>query len=369
MDESDPAQFRITSSVAATSEIAVNVNVSQTGNVLAGTSGGRTVIISPASTETTLEIDTNDDLISEPDGVITVSLVVDDTTPATYTITPVSANQSAQVTVIDDEPVPEFGIAGATAAVLEPDVARFRLWATPASSDPVTVRINVTQTGNVLSGTAGETTTIMPAGERQTYFEIATENDDVAEDNGSISVTLLTDDQTPATYTLTSRTYRHTATVEVYDDDTIPTISITDATAVVEGTDANATFAITTTHAVRDTRTVNISVSGATNFIQSGQIPTSLKLTRYSLRTALRIPIEDDDVDDAEGIITVTITDPTNTDDYQVGSSSVGTVSVSDNDEPPILPVVSLSTNTTRVFEGATAIITMSSDQIAPTDD
>ena len=231
VDESDPAQFRITTSVVATSEIAVNVNVSQSGNVLAGTSGSRTVIISPTSTEATLEIDTDDDLISEPDGVITVSLVTDDITPATYTITPVSANQSAQVTVIDDEPLPRLNINSA-GVVLEPNVARFRLSTDTASSEPLTVRIDVRQFGSVLSGSGGESTIIMPAGEYETYYEIPTEDDEVAEYNGAIRVTLLPDNQTSLTYTVPIHTTRSTsARVKVYDDDTIPIITIADATA------------------------------------------------------------------------------------------------------------------------------------------
>ena len=189
----------------------------------------------------------------------------------------------------------------------------------------------------MLSGSAGETTTIMPAGERQTYLEIATENDDVAEDNGSITVTLLTDDNSPATYTLTSRTYRHSATVEVYDDDTTPTITIADAAPVVEGTDASVVFPLTTSHAVRDSRAINIEVTGATNFIYPDQSATrityAVTLTNYSLRTRFHFPIDDDEVDEADGIISVAILAPTNPGDYQIGTSGSAQVSVSDNDE------------------------------------
>ena len=114
----------------------------------------------------------------------------------------------------------------------------------------------------------------------------------------------------------------------VYDDDTPPTITIADAAAVVEGTDANAVFTLTTSHAARDSRVINITVSGATSFIQPDQIPTSVSLTNYSLRTRLAIPIHDDEVDEADGQIYVEILPPTPTADnkkeYQVGSPSRG---------------------------------------------
>ena len=122
------------------------------------------------------------------------------------------------------------------------------------------------------------------------------------------------------------------AQVSVTDDDSPPTISIADGDAVVEGRDASAVFELTSSRASLESRTINIAVSGATNFIQSGQIPPSVTLSSLSMSTELRMPIEDDEVDEADGIITVTITDPTNADDYQIGSSNVGTVSVSDND-------------------------------------
>ena len=299
----------------------------------------------------TLGFGTIDDDVDESDGFVTVTLQAG----SGYQITSDTSSNSATVIVQDNDPLPEFGIAGATAATLEPDSARFRLWTTTASASPVTVRINVSQTGNVLSGSAGDTTTIMPARKRQTYFEIATEDDEVVEDNGSITVRLLADTNSPATYTLTSRTYRHSATVEVYDDDTPPTITIADAAAVVEGTDANAVFTLTTSHAVRNSRVINITVSGATSFILPDQISTSVSLTNYSLRTRLAIPIHDDEVDEPDGFIYVEISAPTPTADnkkeYEVGSPNRAKVYVSDDDEPAQVPIISIA-DAPAVVEG-----------------
>ena len=139
-------------------------------------------------------------------------------------------------------------------------------------------------------------------------LEIATNDDDVDEDNGSITVQIVAG-QGYEIHDTNSQ-----VVIEVQDnDDTTPTITIADATAVVEGTDANAVFVLMTSHAVRDTRLINLAVSGATSFIQSDQIPTSVTLTTYNLRTSLSIPIHDDAVDEADGQITVTILAPTNT--------------------------------------------------------
>ena len=72
------------------------------------------------------------------------------------------------------------------------------------STIPVTVRINVAQTGDVLRGSAGETTWTMPAMTRKQKFEFATADDEIAEPIGFVTVTLLEDNNTPATYTITS---------------------------------------------------------------------------------------------------------------------------------------------------------------------
>ena len=46
-----------------------------------------------------------------------------------------------------------------------------------------------------------------------------------------------------------------------------------------------------------------------------------------STTATLTIPIEDDEIDEADGNITVTINAPTNAGDYQVGTANVGQVS------------------------------------------
>ena len=368
--EGSTANFSIESSAIVSSPTNVKLRVYKyrddagvTNFIGSSTGELHTVALSQTSRTTTFSVATDNNDLDEANYKIKVELSNPESGD-NYQVASAPGNTSI-VEVQDDEPLPKFGIAGATAAALEPDSARFRLWTTTASASLVTVRINVSQTGNVLSGSTGETTTIMPAGERQTYLEIATENDDVAEDNGSITVTLLTDDNSPATYTLTSRTYRHSATVEVYDDDTTPTITIADAAPVVEGTDASVVFPLTTSHAVRDSRAINIEVTGATNFIYPDQSATrityAVTLTNYSLRSRFQFPIDDDDFDEADGIISVAILAPTNPGDYQIGTSGSAQVSVSDNDES-LLPTISISSANTTITEGSPVIFELTAD-------
>ena len=127
---------------------------------------------------------------------------------------------------------------------------------------------------------------------------------------------------------------------------------------MVEGTDTFATFTITAPYPIRPERTVNIAVTGATNFIEPGyQIPKSVTLAGLSLSTDLRIPINDDDVEEADGFIYVEILAPTLTADgkteYKVGTTNNrAKVHVSDDDTKPQLPIISIATSTDSVEEG-----------------
>ena len=97
------------------------------------------------------------------------------------------------------------------------------------------------------------------------------------------------------------------------DNDDLPFISITDATAVVEGTDANAVFTLTAFRPASETRTVNVSVTGATRFIATGQIPTTVTFEKDSSTAVLNIPIEDDEIYDHYGYIDVRLLRDTST--------------------------------------------------------
>ena len=83
----------------------------------------------------------------------------------------------------------------------------------------------------------------------------------------------------------------------------------------------------------------------------------SITFVKNSESAELQIPIEDDEVDEADGFIYVEILAPTLTEDgkteYKVGTTNYrAKVHVSDDDEPAPLPVISISTQTESVEEG-----------------
>ena len=187
-------------------------------------------------------------------------------------------------------------------------------------------------------------------------IEFVTHDDNVDEPDGSFMISLI--NGTGYTLGTNSRIM-----VNIMDNDDPPIITIGPATAVVEGTDANAVFTLTASHPTSETKTINVLVTGSTHFIDTGQIPTTTTLEMNSTVVTLNIPIHDDRIYELGGVIDVRISAPNNADDYQVGSPSLGQVVVSDDDKPTI----SLSTSTPDIVEGETGNILITSDRVALT--
>ncbi|MCY3848982.1 MAG: hypothetical protein OXG12_09530, partial [Cyanobacteria bacterium MAG COS4_bin_21] len=108
---------------------------------------------------------------------------------------------------------PELSITGG-AAVVEGGKAVFTVAATPAPMVPFSVAVTVSQSGDVLaSGAGGSRVVAVIKAAGTTRFEVATDNDQLDEADGSVTVTL-----TAGTgYTVSAA--RSTAAVAVCDND------------------------------------------------------------------------------------------------------------------------------------------------------
>ena len=113
----------------------------------------------------------------------------------------------------------------------------------------------------------------------------------------------------------------------------VPEITIKSGTAVTEGT--AAAFTVSASPVPASNLTVNLTVAEATgsNFVASNNkgmktvdIPASSRSMTYTVAT------EDDNMDESNGSVTVTVRDGTG---YTVGSPSEASVTVNDNDVPP----------------------------------
>ena len=219
---------------------------------------------------------------------------------------------------------PRISISGGL-SITEGDNARFKLTSSApfekTLGNPLAVNVIVSQSGDY-GVSAGTRRVTIHDHDGIGILSVATTNDNVAETNGSVKVTLAPG---PG-YTIS----RNSATVSVADNDTVsntPEVSVTAGSDVTEGSDG--TFTLTASPKPTATLTVNVTVSqsgdfGAATGAQTVTIPTTGTYT-------LTVSTIGDSNDEADGSVTVTVDTGTG---YTVStSSSAANVAVFDDDD------------------------------------
>ena len=235
-----------------------------------------------------------------------------------------------------DLDAPEVTITD-SGAVTEGDDAVFTLSRTAPVGSPLTqtlsVRVEVTATGGILSGTPPSTVTFL-SGDSTAELLVATTNDAVVEDAATVTALVLGDTASPARYVTGSS---NSATVTVRDDDFASFTVSAGATQVVEGDAATVTVSTGgVTFAQAQTLTVNVAGSATLgdDFVLTDSngddlvAPYELTLAAGAGSTSLRIVALVDAVeDDGETVVLGVLHD----------GSSVGTVTVAlvDTNAPP----------------------------------
>ncbi len=263
----------------------------------------------------------------------------------------VTALQALAAVTTPAATTPEISITAGN-AVTEGSNATFTLTASPAPSANLNVTVAVTATGSYGVTTGSQTVTIPTSG--TATLTVATTGDSTDEADGSVTATLNTGNG----YTLDSTA--SAATVAVTDDD-VPEVSIAAGSAVTEG--SNASFTLIADPTPHTAITINVSVSasgayGATTGNRTVTIPTSGSAT-------LTIATTDDNLDETDGSVTVTVNTGNS---YNVDSSaSAATVAISDDDDPPVLPAVTPVVGITagnNVTEGSSASFTLTANPV-----
>ena len=139
----------------------------------------------------------------------------------------VGSTSSASVTVNDNDnpappppppppPTPQVTISAGTTPVTEGTSATFTITASSAPTSALTVNVNVSETGDVISGTAPSTVTI-DANKTSATLTVATDDDGADESNGVITAEV----QSGTGYTVGSTS---SASVTVEDNDDSPPV-------------------------------------------------------------------------------------------------------------------------------------------------
>ena len=287
---------------------------------------------------------------------------------------------SYRVTVADITPTvqtetsrqPQVTISAGTTPVTEGTAATFTITASSSPATALTVNVDVSETGDVISGTPSSTVTIN-ANATTATLTVNTVNDQANESNSVVTAKL----QGRTGYTVASSS---SASVTVEDNDNPPpprpsppppppptpqvTISA-GTTPVTEGT--AATFTIAVSPAQTTALAVNVKVTETEDVI-SGTPASTVTINANATTATLTVATDDDDADESNSVVTAEVETETG---YTVGSSSSASVTVNDNDDPPPgTPEVTISAGTTPVTEGtaATFTITVSPAQTNSTD-
>ena len=228
----------------------------------------------------------------------------------------------------------------------EGESATFTIAADSIGADSLSVRVRITRDGNFFAAdklqTDAVTIIIPPDGQTQGRYVIteSTENDGIEEDDGSIVVRVLTDTDSPATYSV-GEDSSQTTRVKDDDDNSLPNITIVGGSKVTEGPDVNAVFTLTATSVGSATSVdVRVQVSQSGNFLSTAAgvriIPVTIGSDpKISTNTSMPEAIMNDTTDEVHGSITATILkDNVGIVDYGIGRESTATIQVEDDDVP-----------------------------------
>ena len=310
--EGGTARFELTASPRPATPLDVRVEITDSGSFASqGETGTRTVTIGTTG-RATIEVETDNDLVSEPDGSLTASVLAG-------TGYLVASSGRASVQVRDESVQVRISAAG---NIVEGGTATFTLTAHPAPPESLVVNVNITEKGGFLPGGAyAETITVGTDGSGT--FSVDTIHDERAEADGAIVATVESgygyEPGSPA---------RATARVS----DSTPTVTIAAGPAVIEGDTAR--FSLTARPAPKRNLTVRLKVTEVAggSFVPSGELGQR-DVTIYAAdgTGTLELSTEADETDEAGGTITAAIL----ADEdgyYRTGSPRSATLRVNDDD-------------------------------------
>ena len=346
--EGNPAEFRFSRSGTPTGVLTVNISVDDPGSAIMG-AAPTTVDIPAGASSAVLMIDTDDDDVAGDDSTITVTLAAG----TGYRPAPGSGGSATWLVTDNDgdgtPTTPTVSIEAGTSPVGEGTAADFTLTRSD-SAGALTVTVNVSESGTMISGTA-PTTVEFADGDATAMLSVATEDDAVDEPDSVVTATVAAGtgyaSGTPAS-----------ATVTVTDDDEpVPgavNVTIAAGTSPVgEGTAADFTLTRSDSAGAL-TVTVDVSESG---MMISGTAPTTVEFADGDATAMLSVATEDDAVDEPDSDITATVAAGTG---YAPGTPASAMVTVTDDDEPvPGAAQVTIAADASPVGEGSPANFTL----------
>ena len=346
-EEGQDVTFTLTASPAPATSLPVRVTIAASGDY--GVHTGTWVETIPSGGSVTVTLTTTDDGVDEPNGSATLTVEAGQG----YTVGSLSSD-TATITDNDDPQLqqdPEVSITAGN-GITEGGAATFTITANPAPASPITVKVGVSENGDF--GASGAAT-ITLSGATATYT-ITTTDDSADEADGSVTATL----QAGQGYTVSSS--QGAATVNVSDND-VPEVGVVGYIGLRAGEDDEGhiiTFEFDAEDPVPwGPLDVSITTTVVGDFGVTAETQTiTLALDEFGVSYyELDYPTVDDDVDEPDGSVTVTI----NPGEGYVIAPGFGTatVAVEDNDDPT--PEISITAGN-GITEGGSATYTITAN-------
>ena len=252
-------------------------------------------------------------------GLVTVTAVNNDVDAADKQVTVSGAVSNAAVAnapedvtlTIKDDDLPVVTIAAGTSPVTEGANAVFELTRVGVITEALTVAVEVTQSGAFIKTSedyTAPTSAVFNAESNTTTLTVETEADTVDEADGSITLTVIAEQDAPYTVHLT----KGTATVDVTDDDlpvvtlvlSPPTIAERDDTTTDDKESVSVVTA--TVPLAADTEfTVTVSATPAGGYTLSANRVLTFEANATVSTGSVTITAEDNSTEDGDKIVTV----------------------------------------------------------------
>ena len=310
----------VTFSITSTGTIDPNVplsipyTVTESHAFLASTntlSGNATLNSTTASVSLPFTIE--DDDVNEADGTITFTITADTADPPTYAV-----QTPSLVVDVNDDDVPALSIAvhtESTPNVTESPgaVAKFTITASPAPYENITIEFDVTTTGDYLPAMGVPSNIELVKDTTSINVEVPVKYDKANLPDGTIIVTLENHATDSTKYSIPTLPAEQSVQVDIINN-TLPQITIAPHTDSEDGVDeadnAVAKFTISSNIAISSGTTLNVgyAVTESHDFLPDSQAELdSVPLEMDNQTKVVSIPIENDDDDEANGTITLTL--------------------------------------------------------------
>ncbi|ACU62526.1 Calx-beta domain-containing protein [Chitinophaga pinensis] len=357
------AAFTISLPTGVTVDEDLTVNFTVAGTATAGTdyiSLGTSIVIPAGQNSVTLNVPIQDDQVIEATETVIVTVTGGSATNA-GAFTASATNSTATINIIDNDNTAANKVISIVAANDGSEPATNAAFTvslpTGVTSDEV-VTVNFTVAGTATAGTdytALGTSIIIPAGQNSVMLTVPVLDDQIIESTETVTVTITAGAATNAG-AFTAGT-SNTATVNISDDDNIPSNKVISITAANDGAEpaSNAAFTISLPTGVtaNEAVTVNFTVAGtATAGTDYTTLGTSVIIPAGQNSVSLNVPVLDDQVIEATETVIVTVTGGSATAAGAFTASATNatsTVDITDNDNTAANKVISI----TRTADGS----------------